>query len=132
MTIICLAAARASGYARCIITTSGAGMRAWLAVAALAGLASACADLPPKTEEQLAGRQVRYVCPDGTQIVAEYAADMRTVRLTLPDRQVILQRRAATDALVRFGDGTTAFGTSGAEAAVADQIRIIHSGCVAR
>jgi hypothetical protein len=57
---------------------------------------------------------------------------MRTVRLTLPDRQVILQRRAATDALVRFGDGNTSFGTNGAEAAVADQIRIIHSGCVAR
>jgi hypothetical protein len=54
------------------------------------------------------------------------------VRLTLPDRQVILQRRAATDALVRFGDGNTSFGTNGAEAAVADQIRIIHSGCVAR
>lgn len=107
-------------------------MRTSLAIAALAGLVAACADLPPKTEEQLAGLQVRYVCPDGTQILAEYAADMRTVRLTLPDRQVTLQRRGTTDALVRFGDGNTAFGTSGAEAAVADQIRIIHSGCVAR
>jgi|APFre7841882724_1041349.scaffolds.fasta_scaffold24764_2 hypothetical protein len=107
-------------------------MRAWVAVVAFAGLAAACADLPPKTEEQLAGLQVRYVCPDGTQILAEYAADMRTVRLTLADRQVILPRRAATDALVRFGDGTTAFGTNGAEAVLADQIRITHSGCVAR
>jgi membrane-bound inhibitor of C-type lysozyme len=96
------------------------------------GLAAGCADLPPKTEEQLAGREVRYVCPDGTRILAEYAPDMRTVRLTLADRQVILQRRAATDALVRFGDGHTAFGTNGTEAVLADQIRITHSGCVAR
>jgi membrane-bound inhibitor of C-type lysozyme len=105
-------------------------MRAWLAAAACA--VAACADLPPKTEEPLAGRQVRYVCPDGTQLLAEYAADMRTVRLTLPDRQVVLQRRAATDALVRFGDGNTAFGTNGTEAALADQIRITQSGCLAR
>jgi membrane-bound inhibitor of C-type lysozyme len=102
--------------------------RAMLA-GALATLAAACADLPPKTEEQLASRSVRYVCPDGTRILAEFDAEARSVRLTLPDRQVTLQRRASTDAFVRFSDGRTSLAATTSEAAVADQIRVIHSGC---
>jgi len=95
-------------------------------------LLAACADLPPKTEEQLAGRQVRYVCPDGTQFIASFDAEARTVRLAFRDRGVTLPRRASTDALVRYGDGQISFGTSGREAALADQIRITHSGCMAQ
>ncbi len=103
-------------------------VRALLA-AALAGLASACADLPPKTEAQLASRTLRFACPDGTRFLAEFDAEARTVRLTFADRQVTLQRRASTDAFVRFGDGRTAFATTGREAALADQIRVTHSDC---
>lgn len=103
-----------------------------LAACAAAALIAGCADLPPKTEEQLAGRQVRYVCPDGTEFLAEFDAEARNVRLTFRDRQVVLPRRGSTDALVRFGDGKTAFATSGREAVLGDQIRVTHTGCVAR
>lgn len=103
-----------------------------LAAGAAAVLGAGCADLPPKTEEQLAGRQIRYVCRDGTEFLAEFDAETRYARLTFRDRQVVLPRRASTDAFVRFGDGQQAFATSGREAVLADQIRITHEGCLAR
>ncbi len=96
-----------------------------LAAAAVAG----CAQLPPRTEEQLAGRTVRYVCSDNTVFLAEFNADASAVRLTFTDRQLVLTQRASTDAFLRYNDGQTGFGTNGREAVVADQIRIVHGDC---
>jgi hypothetical protein len=107
-------------------------VRIWGAVAVF-GMAAGCATLPPPTTEQLSGMRQQYVCPDGATFIAEFDGNARDVRLTMANgQQFVLQRVSSTDALVRFSNGTVSFGTDGRQGGIADQIRLVHSGCVAR
>jgi hypothetical protein len=54
------------------------------------------------------------------------------VRLTFADRQALLRLRGSTDALLRYSDGQTGFGTDGTRAVLADQVFIKESDCIAR
>lgn len=102
------------------------------AAMALAALAAGCATLPPTTQQQLAGREVAYVCADGKQFTAQFSPDAGYVRLVFPNRQVLLPMRGSTDALLRYGDGQTGFGTDGARAVLTDQVFVAEGDCIAR
>lgn len=104
------------------------------ALAALAAAAAAaCAQLPPTAQQQLAGRQVSYVCRDGKQFTAQFDADAGYVRLTFPNRPpALLKLQGSTDSLVRYSDGQLGFGTNGSQAVLADQVFITEPDCLAR
>jgi membrane-bound inhibitor of C-type lysozyme len=98
-----------------------------------AAAAAACAQLPPTAQEQLAGRQVSYVCRDGKQFTAQFDGDAGYVRLTFADRPpALLRLQGSTDSLLRYSDGQMGFGTDGTRAVLADQVFITEPDCIAR
>ncbi len=101
-----------------------------LAAIALLGLAACDTGLPPRPEEQVAGRLVSYRCDDGFAFTAQFDPAAQLVVLRLPDRTLQLRRQPGVVA-AKYSNGQTSFWTDGPQALIGEGVAVAHKGCYA-